>query len=163
MFDLCEQDLVIIAYSLFYFFDYYVYCISYSGGSKKYQQIWPPDQWKCETHFQDKLVSSQTTVVLVWGFGRAGLDSLFGCVLPARLASFCQILGAKFKRASELAVVKAACLLRRETMAVQCAAPAGEEGRLLVRRGNISGPDIWLCAEGAPLFPKRSSLLPLIE
>lgn len=70
---------------------------------------------------------SETTVVLVQGFGRAEVYSSFGCVPPARLASFCQILGAKFKRASELAVVKAACLGRRETMDVQSVAPVGKK------------------------------------
>lgn len=57
------------------------------------------------------------------GFGRAEVYSSFGYVPPARLASFCQILGAKFKRASELAAVKAACLV--ETMDVQAVAPVG--------------------------------------
>lgn len=52
--------------------------------------------------------------------------SSFGCFLPTRLASSCQILEARFKRAPELAAIKAACLVGRKTKDVQSAAPVGD-------------------------------------
>lgn len=111
-----------------------------------------------QTESYGRLITShKNTTALVQRFGRIEVHSSFGCLLAAWLVSFCQILWAKFKCASELAVSKAPCLVGRKQPASEgqwkWLRPAfklyGEDGmgftewwRLFLPRGNISIPDI---------------------
>lgn len=60
------------------------------------------------------ITSHNNTSALVQRFGRIDAYSSFGGLLAAWLVCFCQILLAKFKWASDVAVVKAACLVGRK-------------------------------------------------
>lgn len=103
-----------------------------------------PDQLKCCTNLAVSSLKQQSS----W-LGRAEVYSSFGRFLPARLASFCQILEAKNQARLRTGRLQGCLPGRTEDNGRRVCSFCGEQGQLLLPRGNISVPDIWLCGPAA--------------
>lgn len=115
-----------------------IYNCKFIAGSKL------RDQLKCSTDLAVSSLKQQSS----W-LGRAEVYSSFGRFLPTRLASFCQILEAKNQARLRTGRRQGRLPGRTEDNGRRVCSSCGEQGRLLLPRGNISVPDIWLCGPAA--------------